>query len=52
MANAIKYVYENYKKYDKKELVNRASQYDESHVVKIAQNIYDVALKNSGKKIN
>lgn len=51
MANAIKYVYENYKKYDKKDLVNRASQYDESHVVKIAQNIYDVALKNSGKKI-
>lgn len=49
MARAIKYVYDHYDEYDKKELVRQAKEYDESHVVNTAKKIYMTAIKNSGK---
>ena len=51
MAESIKYMYENYKKYDKKDLVARAKKYDAKNVVKTAKIIYEKALKKSGKNI-
>ena len=49
MAKAIKYVYDHYDKYNKKEIVARAQKYDEKHVVDIAKKIYERAMKKSGK---
>ncbi len=50
MAEAIKYVIDHYHEYRQSNLVERACQYDEAHVVKLAKKIYEKALKNSGKK--
>ena len=50
MAKAIKKVYDNYEIYKKADLIKKAQLYDESHVVKTAKKIYDIALKSSRKK--
>lgn len=44
IANSLIKVYENYDKYKKEDLVNRAEEYSEESVVNIAKKIYDKAL--------
>lgn len=47
MARAIKDVYDNYKKYDKKYLEKVAEKFSEENVIKIAKREYERILKNN-----
>ncbi len=50
MARAIKEVYDNYEKYDRKYLESIAEKYSEENVVKIAKKEYERILGDKGKQ--